>query len=145
MILQPDFKEFIQLLNAKGVKYLIVGGYAVGFHGKPRYTGDMDFWIEKSRSNSILMKESLDAFGFSSFNLSSSEFIKDNLVLQLGYEPVRIDILTDVSGLNFDECYPRKIVATIDNTDVPFIHLNDLKINKASTGRAKDIGDLENL
>ena len=83
MILQPDFKEFIQLLNAKGVKYLIVGGYAVGFHGKPRYTGDMDFWIEKSRSNSILMKESLDAFGFSSFNLSSSEFIKDNLVITI--------------------------------------------------------------
>jgi len=71
--------------------------------------------------------------------------LKIILLLQLGYEPVRIDILTDVSGLNFDECYPRKIVATIDNTDVSFIHLNDLKINKASTGRAKDIGDLENL
>lgn len=91
------------------------------------------------------MKESLDAFGFSSFNLSSSEFMKDNLVLQLGYEPVRIDILTDVSGLNFDECYPRKIIATLDRIEVPFIHLNDLKINKASTGRAKDLGDLENL
>jgi len=72
MTLQPDFKEFIQLLNAKGVKYLILGGYAVGFHGKPTYTGDMDFWIQKSNSNAILMKESLDAFGFSSFNLSSS-------------------------------------------------------------------------
>jgi predicted nucleotidyltransferase len=145
MTLQPDFKEFIQLLNAKGVKYLIVGGYAVGFHGKPRYTGDMDFWIQKSISNATLIKESLDAFGFSSFNLSSNEFIKDNLVLQLGYEPVRIDILTDISGLNFDDCYPRKIVAKIDNVDVPFIHLTDLKINKASTGRAKDLGDLENL
>jgi len=145
MTLQPDFKEFIQLLNAKGVKYLIVGGYAVGFHGRPRYTGDMDFWIQKSSVNAQLMKESLDAFGFSSFNLSSSEFMKDNLVLQLGYEPVRIDILTDVSGLNFDECYPRKIIATIDHIEVPFIHLNDLKINKASTGRAKDLGDLENL
>lgn len=145
MTLQPDFKEFIELLNSKGVKYLIVGGYAVGFHGRPRYTGDMDFWIQKSNINAQLMKETLDAFGFSSFNLSANEFIKDNLVLQLGHEPVRIDILTDVSGLNFDECYPRKIISNIDNVDVPFIHLSDLKINKASTGRAKDLGDLENL
>ena len=105
----------------------------------------MDFWIEKSEENSIKMKIALDEFGFVSFNLSPNEFQKDNLVLQLGYEPIRIDILTDLSGVNFNDCFSRKIIATIDGIKVPFIHINDLKINKASTGRAKDLGDLENL
>lgn len=145
MILQPDFKEFIELLNYKRIKYLVVGGYAVAFHGRPRYTGDIDFWIEKSYENATKMIEALNEFGFSSFNLSYEEFLKDNVVLQLGYEPVRIDILTDLSGVTFEDCFKRKVVFQIDKIDVPFIHINDLKINKSSTGRAKDLGDLESL
>jgi predicted nucleotidyltransferase len=145
MTLQPDFKEFIELLNAKGVEYMIVGGYAVGFHGRPRYTGDIDFWVAVSKKNANLLKESLDDFGFSSFGIKAEDFEKEDLVLQLGYEPVRIDILTSISGVTFDECYKRKVVAEIDQVLVNFINLEDLKINKASTGRAKDLGDIENL
>lgn len=145
MILQPDFKEFIELLNEKKIEYLIVGGYAVGFHGRPRYTGDMDFWINNTPSNAHLMKDALDVFGFASFNIQATEFEKENLVLQLGYEPVRIDILTTISGVEFKSCYARKIVSQIDGIDVPFIHLEDLKTNKRSTGRAKDLGDVEEL
>jgi predicted nucleotidyltransferase len=145
MILQPDFKEFIALLNSKSVEYLIVGGYAVGFHGRPRYTGDMDFWINNSPENAQLIKESLDVFGFASFNIKASEFEKENLVFQLGHEPVRIDILTTISGVDFKDCYRRKVSALIDGVTIPFINIADLKINKASTGRAKDLGDLESL
>ena len=145
MILQPDFKEFIELLNEKKIEFLIVGGYAVGFHGRPRYTGDMDFWINNTAENAHRMKEALDLFGFASFNIHASEFEKEDLVLQLGYEPVRIDILTTISGVDFEACYRRKVIAHIDGVHIPFIHIDDLKANKRSTGRAKDLGDLESL
>lgn len=145
MILQPDFKEFIELLNSKKVEYLIVGGYAVGFHGRPRYTGDLDFWVAISIENAHKLKVALDEFGFSSFGLEDADFLKEDVVIQLGYEPVRIDILTSVTGLNFKDCYERKVRAIIDEVEIDFIHLNDLKRNKTSTGRAKDLGDVENL
>jgi hypothetical protein len=145
MILQPDFKEFIELLNSKKVEYLIVGGYAVGFHGRPRYTGDLDFWVAISKANAHKLKEALDEFGFSSFGLEESDFLKEDVVIQLGYEPVRIDILTTVTGLNFVDCYKRKVTAVIDSVEVYFIHLDDLKRNKTMTGRAKDLGDVEGL
>ncbi len=143
--LNPDFKEFIELLNAHEVEYLVVGGYAVAFHGRPRFTGDIDFWIAISSVNASRIRHVLDEFGFSSLPLTAADFQGPDLVIQLGYEPNRIDILTSVTGLTFDECYARSVKADLKGLLVNFIHLNDLKVNKAATGRGKDIGDLENL
>ncbi|HEY9122701.1 MAG TPA: nucleotidyltransferase, partial [Bacteroidales bacterium] len=139
------FKEFIQLLNEKKVEYLVVGGYAVTIHGYPRYTGDLDIWINKTQENSILIIEVLKDFGFSSLNLTSDDFLKDGNVVQLGYPPLRIDILNDIDGVKFSECYTRKEYFNIDNIKIPFISTSDLILNKKASGRHKDIDDLENL
>jgi hypothetical protein len=145
MELNQDFKEFIELLNLNKVEYLVVGGYAVGFHGHPRYTGDIDFWIAISKENAVKIIKCLREFGFGTLAIGVEDFMKDDLILQLGYEPNRIDILTSVTGLNFDECYNEKIEAEFDDITVNFIDIRNLKINKEATGRAKDMGDLENL
>ncbi len=145
MELNQDFREFIELLNNNEVEYLVVGGYAVGFHGSPRFTGDIDFWLAISRENASKIMKVLTEFGFSSLDITESDFLNEDLIIQLGYEPVRIDLLTSVTGLNFTECFPRKVEANFSGLKVNFIHLNDLKLNKSKTGRNKDLGDLENL
>ncbi len=145
MLLNPDFREFIELLNANGVEYLVVGGYAVGYHGRPRYTGDIDFWIAVSADNSQKMLQTLREFGFGSLAITADDLQKEDIVIQLGYEPNRIDILTSVTALSFDDCFLRSIKANFDGLLVNFIHLDDLKKNKAATGRGKDLGDLEGL
>ncbi len=145
MELNQDFKEFIELLNEHKVEYLVVGGYAVGFHGHPRYTGDIDFWIAISKENAQKVVNVLRDFGMGVLALQTEDLIKEDIIIQLGYEPNRIDILTSVSGLNFEECYAQKIKATFDDITVNFIDLRNLRKNKAASGRAKDLGDLENL
>ena len=143
--LSPDFREFVELLNIHEVDYLVVGGYAVAFHGRPRFTGDIDFWIAISADNTQRVVQVLKDFGFASVGILPTDLQQEDIVVQLGYEPSRIDILTSVTGLTFDECFARSVKANLDGLLVNFIHLNDLKINKAATGRGKDIGDLENL
>ncbi len=145
MELNQDFKEFIELLNEHKVEYLVVGGYAVGYHGHPRYTGDIDFWIAISKENAQKVVNVLRDFGMGVLALQTEDLIKEDIIIQLGYEPNRIDILTSVSGLNFEECYSQKIKATFDDITVDFIDLRNLRKNKAASGRAKDLGDLENL
>jgi hypothetical protein len=145
MELNQDFKEFIVLLNFHKVEYLVVGGYAVGFHGHPRYTGDIDFWIAISDENAERMLLALREFGFGSIDLKKEDFLKENLILQLGYEPCRIDILTSITGVSFKECFERKVIAEMEGLRINFINIKDLKENKSKTGRAKDLGDIENL
>lgn len=145
MELNQDFKEFIELLNVHKVEYLVVGGYAVGFHGRPRYTGDIDFWIAISNENATNIMQVLKDFGFESIGVKEKDFLNEDLILQLGYEPCRIDILTSLTGVGFKECFERKVVANLDGLIINFIHLNDLKTNKSKTGRGKDLGDIENL
>jgi hypothetical protein len=145
MELNPDFREFIELLNSNKVEYLVVGGYAVGFHGHPRYTGDIDFWIAISKENALKVIMVLNEFGFGHLSIQIEDLMNDDLIIQLGYEPNRIDILTSVTGLNFDECFKQRIIANFDEFFVNFIDIRNLRKNKASTGRAKDLGDLENL
>jgi hypothetical protein len=145
MELNQDFKEFIELLNKHNVKYLVVGGYAVGFHGYPRFTGDIDFWIAISNENASKIVTVLNEFGFGSLDFKVADFLDDNSVIQLGYEPTRIDILTSLSGVQFDECYNQSVIADFEGLKINFIDLKNLRTNKASTGRAKDLGDLENL
>lgn len=146
LYLSKDFKEFIELLNRNEVKFLVVGAYAVGLHGYVRFTGDLDIWIEPSEENANKVMSCLRQFGFGSLKgLSFEDFTKDNSVVQFGYPPLRIDIMTSASGINFTECYGKRLVSTIDGIEVPYLDLESLKKNKASTKRQKDLGDLENL
>lgn len=145
MQLNPDFKEFIELLNLHKVKYLVVGGYAVGYYGYPRYTGDIDIWIAISAENAAKVLTVLNDFGFGSLPIQIKDLLQEDLVLQLGQEPIRIDLLTTVTGIDFEECYPHATIADLDGMSIYFIDLENLKANKKATGRQKDLGDLENL
>ena len=145
MVINQDFKEFIQSLNENSVHYLIVGGYAVAFHGNPRYTKDLDVWIWPDNINLENLIIALKKFGFESIGLEVEDFLNPNEVIQLGYPPNRIDILTSLPGIDFENCYRTKIATEIDNTIINFIDLENLKINKKATGRHQDLADLEHL
>lgn len=144
-MLNQDFKEFIQFLNDNHVRYLVVGGYAVALHGHPRYTKDIDIWIEISPENANNLIHALEAFGFGSLGLKSEDFVTPDQIIQLGYPPNRIDLLTTIDGVNFEICYPLRVEVMIDNIVVNFIDLDNLKKNKRASGRMQDLADLENL
>jgi hypothetical protein len=145
MILNPDFKEFVKLLTENKVEYLIVGGYAVGIHGYPRYTGDLDIWINITTENAKRVLRCVEDFGFSSYTLSISNFTKQGNIIQLGYPPVRIDIINQVDGVNFAECFKNKKVLKANDIMLYFIGYDDLLKNKKTTSRPRDIDDIENL
>ena len=140
-----DFKEFIELLIKNRAEYLIVGGYAVGIHGHPRYTGDLDIWLNPSPENAELILKSVNEFGFSSFKLSVEDFTKPGNVIQLGYPPLRIDLLTEIDGVVFKDCFENRKEVIIDNLKFNFIGYNDLLKNKKESGRPRDIDDIDNL
>ncbi len=144
-MLSKEFKEFAKLLNDQKVEYLLVGGYAVVLYGYVRYTGDIDFWINPTEENANRIVEVLDRFGFGGLNLTIKDFTKDDQIIQLGYPPNRIDIITSVTGLTFTECYPKRNSFSIEGVEVQTISLEDLKKNKKASGRYKDLDDLENL
>jgi|SRR6476620_5631681 len=139
-----DFKEFIELLIKNEVEYL-VGGYAVAIHGYPRYTGDLDIWIRRTQANAEKTLKTLHDFGFNFSNLSIEDFTKEDNVIQLGNPPLRIDLLTQIDGVIFDECFANKKEVNIEGVQVNFISYDDLRKNKAATGRLRDQTDLENL
>ncbi len=145
MVLNQDFKEFIKSLNEANVRYLIVGGYAVAFHGHPRYTKDLDVWIWLDKGNAKKLIIALDDFGFGSLGLKAEDFLNPDDVIQLGYPPNRIDILSDLKGINFEKCYTAKVEVLIDDVQVNFIDLENLRKNKKATGRTQDLADLEKL
>lgn len=140
-----DFREFVKLLIKNKVEYLIVGGYAVSIHGYPRYTGDLDIWLNPTPENAEKILLSVNEFGFSSFRLTKEDFTKPGNVIQLGYPPLRIDLLTEIDGVTFDECYLNRKEVLIEDLMVNFIGYNDLLKNKKESGRARDIDDIENL
>jgi len=144
-MLSSDFKEFIELLNAHNVRYLVVGGYAVAFHGYPRYTKDLDVWIELSAENAGNILKALDAFGFGSLGIKSGDFLETDQIIQLGYPPNRIDILTSVQEIKFEDCYKTRVEVDIQGLKINFIDLENLKHNKRATGRPQDLADAENL
>jgi len=145
MALNKDFKEFIGLLNAHKVKYLVVGGYAVALYGHPRYTKDIDIWVSSDRQNARNLIAALEEFGFSFPNLSADDFTTPDSIIQLGYPPNRIDLLTTLSGVTFDECYASRFEVNIDGLIVSYIDLEHLKTNKLYSGRNQDLADLEKL
>ena len=141
----PDFQDFIQCLNQNAVRYLVVGGYAVAIHGHPRYTKDMDIWLEISPDNAQRLLQALDQFGFGQLGLTAEDFLNPDQVIQLGYPPNRIDLLTTIDGVNFEDCYPSRLEITVDNLTVYFIDLESLKKNKKASGSLQDLADIENL
>ena len=144
-MLSQDFREFVELLIKHKAEYLIVGGYAVGIHGHPRYTGDLDIWLNPTEANAALILQSVNEFGFSSFNLKVEDFTKPGNVIQLGYPPLRIDLLTEIDGVSFEESFRNRKEVEIDGIVVNFIGYHELLKNKQKTGRPRDIDDLKNL
>ena len=144
-MLSRDFKEFIESLNANRVEYLVVGGYAMAMHGRPRHTGDLDIWIDRRTENANRLILALRQFGFGDVGLSADNFTAPNQVVQLGYPPFRIDLLTSIDGVDFQQAWARREPLLHDGLPINFIGLDDLKANKRASGRPRDIDDLENL
>jgi len=143
--LPQDFKEFLKLLNRNKVEYLLVGGYAVGYYGYPRATADMDIWVAINQNNAGRIISVLKKFGFDPPDLSEDVFLKQKQVVRMGQPPVRIELLTTLSGVGFDECFKEKMQTVIEDVKVNIISLKHLKINKAAAGRYSDKADLEKL
>ena len=145
MVLDRDFREFIALLNEHEVRYLVVGGHAVTFHGYPRYTKDLDVWVDVDESNAAKLMSALETFGFGSVGLQVSDFLGTDQLIQLGYPPQRIDILTGCKGVEFDHSFESKYVVEIEGLPINIIGLENLKTNKAAVGRPQDLADIANL
>jgi len=143
-MLNRDFKEFAELLNAHRVDYLIVGGYALAAHGHPRYTGDIDFWVRPATGNLIRLLDALRDFGFESLGLKLEDFGPETVV-QLGQPPRRIDLLTGIDGVAFDDCFARREQVDLSGVRLNIIGLEDFKANKRASGRLRDLADLEQL
>jgi predicted nucleotidyltransferase len=143
--LPPDFREFLQLLNSKDVEYLLVGGYAVGYHGYPRATGDMDIWVAIHPQNAERVVEVVREFGFDLPEVSTELFLREERIVRMGVPPFRIEIFTTISGVEFSECYAERVVDVMDGVEVSLINLEHLKANKQASGRPKDINDLQSL
>ncbi len=145
MVLNKDFREFIESLNDNGVKYLIVGGYAVGFHGYPRYTKDLDVWVLVSHQNADNVLRALNQFGMGSLGLQKEDFLKPDEFVQLGYPPNRIDLVMSCDGVDFESCYKTKKQLLVDGLSIDFIDIENLRKNKKASGRPQDLADLDNL
>ena len=143
MELSRDLKDFLRLLTEHEVQFMIVGAHAVAFHAFPRNTGDIDFWVRKSGENAQRILDALEEFGFGSLGLTIDDLIDPNKVIQFGREPNRIDILTFLTGLEFDDCMVRAVSAMYEGIPVKVISLDDLVANKKATGRDKDILDVK--
>ena len=133
------------LLNRREVRYLIVRGYAVAFHGYPRYTKDIDIWIDAERENAEKLLQAIKDFGFEALDLQAEDFLVPGYVIQLGYPPNRIDLLTSIRGVEFAACYASRIEEEIEGTTLRFIDVKNLKKNKRAAGRLQDLADVENL
>lgn len=145
MELSQDFKEFLNLLRVNQVEYLLIGAYAVGYHGYPRATQDLDIWISATPENAERVVTTLKEFGFDVPDLSTRLLLKPNSIVRMGNEPMRIEILNWASGVQFADCYDNRVVDQLDGVEVSLIGFEQLKTNKKASGRLKDLADLENL
>lgn len=143
--LPSDFKEFLKSLRSHGVEYLLIGGYAVAYYGFPRATGDLDVWVAVHPENAQRVVQALREFGFDTPDLSPALFLEEQKIVRMGNVPVRIEIMTGISGVSFDECYPARVEGTLDGVEVSLISLSHLKANKRASGRHKDMMDLDQL
>jgi hypothetical protein len=143
--LPDDFRDFLKLCNQKRVKYLLIGGYAVGCHGYPRATEDMDVWIELSPENAARALRAFRAFGYRDADLQEESFLEKGAIIRMGNPPVRLDVVNDISGVSFAECFAARKRVIIDGIRVNLISLHHLRRNKKAAGRLKDLSDLEHL
>ena len=143
--LPQDFKDFLRLLDAEAVEYLLIGGYAVAYHGYPRATEDIDIWLASSPQNAQRIIRALKEFGFDVPELSPDLFLKPESIVRMGVPPLRIELSTTISGVDFAECYRARVTEAIDGITVSIINLTDLKKNKRASGRHRDLDDLERL
>lgn len=145
MTLAKDFEDFVKLLNKFEVEYMVVGGYAMAFHGKPRYTGDFDIWINISEGNAMKLLKVIKAFGLASLGFQKEDFMEPGYISQIGYPPLRIDILTTIDGVNFTEAFAERQKIVEDDLEISFIGLRDLLTNKEATGRKRDKEDAREI
>ena len=145
MEVQPDFKDLLRLFNVHKVEYMIVGGYALAYHGAPRYTGDIDIYVKPDSQNAEQIMKALADFGFGSVGLTVEDFENPDKVIQLGVPPVRVDIITSISGVLWKDAFLGCVDGKYGDVPVKYIGLNEFIINKRTTGRKKDLSDLEAL
>lgn len=143
MVLHQDYKELLKLLNENNVEYLVVGSFALAFHGNPRNTGDIDIWIRISKENAAKTIKSFDEFGVSSIGYKKEDLLEEDTVIQIGVPPVRVYFLTSISGVNFEEAYKNKEAIIIDGNEVFYLSKSDFINNKKASGRLKDLADIE--
>jgi predicted nucleotidyltransferase len=142
---QPDFRELLALFNAHHVEYVIVGGYALAFHGAPRFTGHLDILVKADPDNAGRILAALEAFGFASLGLTAQDFTRPDEIVQLGVPPVRIDLLTSLTGVSWDEVFAGRMTGSYGGVAVSYIGLQQFIANKSATGRKKDLADIEAL
>jgi len=145
MEIQKDFKELLELFGAHKVEYLIVGGYALAFHGAPRFTGDIDLLVKADSENAKRILSALEEFGFGSLNLSEVDFTSPNNVIQLGVPPVRVDIMTSLTAVGWEKAQADRVQGNYGDTPAYFISKADFIANKRALGRKRDLADLEAL
>ena len=145
MELDKDFNEFVASFIEHDVRFLIVGGYALAAHGQPRATGDLDAWVWTDETNAKRILDALSQFGFGELGMTVADFSRPDSVIQLGFPPYRIDILTSIDGVEFDGAWDRRVMISLNGRDVPFISLEDLIANKSAAGRPQDIADVKRL
>jgi hypothetical protein len=143
--LPPDFKEFLQLLEREKIDYLLVGGYAVGLYGYARATVDIDIWVKRDIATAKKLFLMLEEFGFPTKDVTPEEFTAPDTVFQMGVPPVRLDLLTSISGVEFDFAFTKRQRMKLDGLEINVISLNDLRTNKKTVGRFKDLNDIEKL
>jgi len=143
--LPDDFREFLRLLNDADVRYLLIGGYAVGYHGYPRATADMDIWVAIAPDNAVKLVDVFHRFGMQDPRLTPALFQERGKIVRMGVPPMRIEILNEIDGVSFGDCYAARVVAEIDGQEVHLISRRHLRINKLASGRHKDLDDLEHL
>jgi hypothetical protein len=145
MQLSPDFRELLECFDRHEVRYLVVGGWALAAHGVPRLTKDLDLWVWPDDRNADAVVRALEEFGFAELGLTRDDFISPDVVVQLGYPPNRVDLITTPSGVDFEHCWADRLSLTLDGLEVPFIGLEGLKANKRASGRAQDVVDVQVL
>lgn len=145
MELDKDFSEFVGLFLAHDVRFLIIGGYALAAHGLPRATGDLDAWVWADSDNAIKILAALEEFGFGDIGVTIEDLSRDDSVIQLGYPPYRIDIITTISGVDFESAWTRRLMIDLNGRPVGFIGREDLITNKKAVGRPQDIADVQRL
>lgn len=143
--MNPDFVEMLAALRAAGAEYLVVGAHALAAHGRPRATGDLDLWVRPTAANAARVFQALETFGAPLHELTMADLQTPDVVFQIGVAPSRIDILTSLSGVGFEEAWPSRVTVPISGLEVPVIGRDQLIANKRAAGRLRDLADLEEL